>query len=326
MNGTSVATAKVTGAAFEVWAANPELNYRQVIDILKSTATDLKTPNPDLETGSGLVNMAAAIPLAKATESEAYNPELQIVAMTWSGEGKVTPMERAVNYSYHMKYGDTLWGIAQRELGSGNRWTEITKDAAGTQPFTSEEASQLPIGQVVYLPGDDPNPQPKNPSQPEIPTQPSQDQVKQTALSNFLNAFGNVQSASFSDFLKEMFENFYSNPGETLNSQAPEQGTGNISTASFTTTATQSPNTLAGKKIILDPGHGITNTGFDPGAGGNGTTEAKENLHQANLIANHLRSLGAEVKVIDEALSLAQIGQRAAGHDIFVSLHQNAFN
>jgi N-acetylmuramoyl-L-alanine amidase/uncharacterized protein YgiM (DUF1202 family) len=326
MTGTSVATAKVTGTASQIWAANPELNYRQVIDILKSTATDLNTPNPDLETGSGLLNMAAAIPLAKATESAEYNPELQVVPITWSGEGQVTPMERAVNYSYQMKAGETLWEIAQRELGSGTRWTEITKDAAGTQPFTSAEAKNFPVGQIVYIPGDDPNPQPENNSQPETPTQPSQDQVKQVALSNFLNAFGNVPSASFSDFLKEMFENFYDNGSEPLNSQAPEQGTGNISNTSFTPIATQSANTLAGKKIILDPGHGITNTGFDPGAGGNGTTEAKENLHQANLIANHLRQLGAEVKVLDEALSLAQIGQRAAGHDIFVSLHQNAFN
>jgi N-acetylmuramoyl-L-alanine amidase/uncharacterized protein YraI len=330
MNGTSVATAKVTGAISQVWAANPELNYRQVIDILKLTATDLKTANPDVETGSGLLNMAAAIPLAKATKPEEYNPDLQVVPITWSGEGKVTPMEREVNYSYQMKSGDTLWGIAQRELGNGSRWTEITKDAAGTTPFTSAEASQLPVGQVIYLPGNDPNPQPENSSppenssQPETPTQPSQDQVKQGAMSNFLNAFGNVQSASFSGFLKGMFESFYSNPSATLNSQAPEQGTGNLLTASFTTTANQIPKTLAGKKIILDPGHGITNTGFDPGASGNGTTEAKENLHQANLIANHLRALGAEVKVLDEPLSLAQIGQRAAGHDIFVSLHQNA--
>jgi N-acetylmuramoyl-L-alanine amidase len=326
MTGTSVATAKVTGTASQIWAANPELNYRQVIDILKSTATDLNTPNPDLETGSGLLNMAAAIPMAKATESAEYNPELQVVPITWSGQGQVTPMERAVNYSYQMKADDTLWGIAQRELGSGTRWTEITKDAAGTQPFTSAEAKNFPVGQIVYIPGDDPNPQPENNSQPETPTQPSQDQVKQVALSNFLNAFGNVPSASFSDFLKEMFENFYDNGNEPLNSQAPEQGTDNLSNTSFTPIATQSANTLAGKKIILDPGHGITNTGFDPGAGGNGTTEAKENLHQANLIANHLRQLGAEVKVLDEPLSLAQIGQRAAGHDIFVSLHQNAFN
>ncbi|MEG3837127.1 S8 family serine peptidase [Microcoleus sp. Z1_C3] len=70
MAGTSVATAKVTGAVSQVWAANPQLSYRQVIDILKSTATDLKEPNWDNETGAGLLNMAAALTLAKATQPE----------------------------------------------------------------------------------------------------------------------------------------------------------------------------------------------------------------------------------------------------------------
>ncbi|MGK7921615.1 MAG: S8 family serine peptidase, partial [Trichodesmium sp.] len=38
MAGTSVATAQVSGAASLVWAANPDLNYSQVKEILKSTA------------------------------------------------------------------------------------------------------------------------------------------------------------------------------------------------------------------------------------------------------------------------------------------------
>ena len=86
-------------------------------------------------------------------------------------------------------------------------------------------------------------------------------------------------------------------------------------------------NALAGKRIILDPGHGIDNTNtFDDGAVGHGTTEAVENLHQSKLIANYLRQLGAEVKVLNEHLSLAEIGRRAEGYSIFVSLHLNAFN
>ncbi|MBE9126923.1 MULTISPECIES: S8 family serine peptidase [unclassified Coleofasciculus] len=336
MDGTSVATAQVTGSVSQVWAANPELSYRQVIDILKSTATDLKTANPDLETGSGLLNMVAAIHLAKATKPEEYNPDLQVVPITWSGEGKVTPMERAVRYRYEMKADDTLWGIAQRELENGNRWTEITKDAAGNVPFTSEEATQLPVGQVVYIPGNDPNPQPEPEPEPQPQPQPepepepepepNPEQVKQAALTNFLKVFGTSGSTSWQNFLKQIFEKFYKNPDETLNSQAPQSGTGTSSIPKPQPTPTQNVRTLAGKKIILDPGHGIDNNGFDPGASGNGTTEAVENLHQAKIVADHLRQLGAEVKVLDERLSLAQIGQRAAGHDIFVSLHQNAFN
>ncbi|MEH2130900.1 MAG: S8 family serine peptidase [Nostoc sp.] len=70
MAGTSVATANVTGAASLVWAANPGLSYRQVIEILKSTATDLGEPGWDEETGAGLLNIADAVDLAKVTQPE----------------------------------------------------------------------------------------------------------------------------------------------------------------------------------------------------------------------------------------------------------------
>ncbi|MDB9312223.1 S8 family serine peptidase [Spirulina sp. CS-785/01] len=244
MQGTSVATAQVTGAASQVWAANPELSYRQVIDILKSTATDLKDANPDVETGTGLLNMAAAIHLAKATQPEEYEPELQVVPTTWSGEGKVTPMERAVRYSYKLKDGETLWTIAERELGDGSRWTEITKDAAGTTPFTSVEAKFLPVGQVIYIPGDAPNAQ----SEPTL--QPDPNQVKQVAQSKFLNAFKTSLSPLWMNFLKQMFEKFYKNPNDTLDSQASQQGTGTASTVTPQTNPTQSTKT--GPNISLD--------------------------------------------------------------------------
>ncbi|MEG4318582.1 MULTISPECIES: S8 family serine peptidase [unclassified Microcoleus] len=75
MAGTSVAAAQVTGAISQVWAANPQLNYQQVIDIIKRTATDIALPNWDAKTGAGLLNMAAAVPLAKATEPKPLLPE-----------------------------------------------------------------------------------------------------------------------------------------------------------------------------------------------------------------------------------------------------------
>jgi hypothetical protein len=65
--GTSIATAKVTKATSEVWAANPGLSYRQVISILKATATDVEAPGWDKESGSGLLNADAAVDLAKIT-------------------------------------------------------------------------------------------------------------------------------------------------------------------------------------------------------------------------------------------------------------------
>jgi len=51
---------------------------------------------------------------------------------------------------YIIKPGDTLSGIAQRELGNANRWREIQKPGGGT--FTEAEARQLRVGQSVYLP------------------------------------------------------------------------------------------------------------------------------------------------------------------------------
>ncbi len=95
MAGTSVATAKVAGAASLVWAANPALNYRQVMEILKSTARDLGPSGWDDETGFGFLNTLAAVDLAKKTKPEVYNPTPWVTPGTWSGEGKVTPEERA---------------------------------------------------------------------------------------------------------------------------------------------------------------------------------------------------------------------------------------
>ncbi|MCT7997206.1 DUF4114 domain-containing protein [Laspinema olomoucense] len=70
--GTLEASAQVTGAMSQVWAANPKLNYTQVMDILKRTATDLSQPNWDATTGAGMVNAIAAVELAKATLPELY--------------------------------------------------------------------------------------------------------------------------------------------------------------------------------------------------------------------------------------------------------------
>jgi hypothetical protein len=72
--GTSVATAQVTGVASQVWAANPALSYVQVMNILKSTATDLLQAGWDDESGFGLVNATEAISRAKMTTPEPYSP------------------------------------------------------------------------------------------------------------------------------------------------------------------------------------------------------------------------------------------------------------
>nr|WP_141724508.1 S8 family serine peptidase [Desertifilum tharense] len=97
MAGTSVATAKVTGAISQVWAANPGLNYRQVIDILKQTATDLGETGFDPSTGAGLLNIIAAVHLAKATKPENHQPVEWFAPEFWTGEGHFIPSDRPVN-------------------------------------------------------------------------------------------------------------------------------------------------------------------------------------------------------------------------------------
>jgi Subtilase family len=96
MAGTSVATAKVAGATSLVWAANPDLSYRQVIEILEKTAKDLGAPGRDDETGFGFLNTLAAVDLAKKTTPEVYNPEDFLTLTSWSKQGQITPAERAV--------------------------------------------------------------------------------------------------------------------------------------------------------------------------------------------------------------------------------------
>ncbi|MCT7969204.1 S8 family serine peptidase [Laspinema sp. D1] len=131
MAGTSIAAAQVTGVASLVWEANPELNYRQIIEALKSTATDLNIPGEDSETGAGLVNPDAAVEKAKQMTPEDYDPEDFLTPDTWGGEGLVTPEERAAEAFDHngkwydwelytVQEGDNLSVIAQARTGDAN--------------------------------------------------------------------------------------------------------------------------------------------------------------------------------------------------------------
>ena len=52
--------------------------------------------------------------------------------------------------SYTIKSGDTLSHIALEYLGNASLWTTIQK--ADGSNFTSQEANQLQIGQIIYIP------------------------------------------------------------------------------------------------------------------------------------------------------------------------------
>ncbi|MBD1895739.1 PA14 domain-containing protein [Coleofasciculus sp. FACHB-129] len=176
MAGTSVASAKVTGAVSQVWAANPGLSYRQVIEILKSTATDLNTPNWNGETGAGLLNLAAAVGIAKVTKPEPYDCEKILIPTTWGGSGQVTPSERAVAEKfwqngeyynwvpYQIKIGDTLSAIAQRTMGNAapDYYGWIVNHNSIANP------NYIPAGTSIEVPQWLPNyqQQPQSPSAP----------------------------------------------------------------------------------------------------------------------------------------------------------------
>ena len=87
--GTAIAAAQVGGALSQVWAENPALNYRQAIATIESSATDLGVPGVDAETGAGLLNLEAALVVARETTGEPLNP--QPIAIP-DGDGVATPI------------------------------------------------------------------------------------------------------------------------------------------------------------------------------------------------------------------------------------------
>ena len=99
MSGTSASAAKAAGMASKVWEANPDLNPKQIIDILTGSAIDLKEPGWDKETGFGVVNLNKAVQVAKDTKPQSYTPSPFLSPTTWGLEGKVTPWERALNFT-----------------------------------------------------------------------------------------------------------------------------------------------------------------------------------------------------------------------------------
>lgn len=67
-------------------------------------------------------------------------------------------MSCTLGNSYIIKSGDTLFIIAQQQLGDGERWREILKPD-GT-PFTDADAAKLQVGQEICIPGSNPPPPP----------------------------------------------------------------------------------------------------------------------------------------------------------------------
>ncbi|NEQ39120.1 MAG: S8 family serine peptidase [Okeania sp. SIO3I5] len=110
MAGTSVATAKVTGAASLVWAANPNLNFTQVKEILKATAKDVGAAGWDQETGAGLLDMDKAVERAKVTGGRIYRPQQSLISDKWDIDNGVKARSRAVqNYRIKSPWGRRIY-------------------------------------------------------------------------------------------------------------------------------------------------------------------------------------------------------------------------
>ncbi|BAY21139.1 peptidoglycan-binding LysM [Calothrix sp. NIES-2100] len=72
-------------------------------------------------------------------------------------------MSCTLGNSYIIKSGDTLFIIAQQQLGDGEHWREILKPD-GT-PFTYTDAANLQVGQEICIPGSTPFPLPPSGNQ-----------------------------------------------------------------------------------------------------------------------------------------------------------------
>ncbi|RED65472.1 LysM peptidoglycan-binding domain-containing protein [Cohnella phaseoli] len=62
--------------------------------------------------------------------------------------GSARPNEKQNPKTYKMAAGDSLWKVAQTQLGNGARWKEIQK----LNGITDAEIKRLPIGKVLKLP------------------------------------------------------------------------------------------------------------------------------------------------------------------------------
>jgi subtilisin family serine protease len=82
-SGTSFASPLAASVASLMLTANPELSAGQVIRILRATAMDVGAEGVDVDSGYGLIDAAAAVDLAMATEGF-WTAERQKVQVKWA--------------------------------------------------------------------------------------------------------------------------------------------------------------------------------------------------------------------------------------------------
>ncbi len=133
--GTSAATAQVTKAISQIWAVNPELSYQQIIDVLKTTATELNSPGWDTETGFGLLNLASAIDRAIVTTPSLYHTFSEYRIPVWQTSVKdnsIALLERPAGLFDDI--GDFIKDVADGVINGAVTIGGVIIDAA-TFPF-----------------------------------------------------------------------------------------------------------------------------------------------------------------------------------------------
>ncbi|MFE1744126.1 S8 family serine peptidase [Coleofasciculus sp. H7-2] len=173
--GTSVATARVTGAASQVWAANPDLSYHQIKDILKATATDLAQIGWDAGTGAGLLNMNLAVQLAasttpkpKLTQSSTINlPDLKTpvlgstqaengVVYVSTSFGQILRINTETGEQSQVFQGRAFTDLAVAPSGKlyGSTFNGLFEinSATGEETFIGQFASRLSINALTFSP------------------------------------------------------------------------------------------------------------------------------------------------------------------------------
>src|SRR5690606_10761599 len=94
-----------------------------------------------------LLRLSATITLVEYVEADVLvpvsspSPAKRLNDQTAAAGGAPTSAR-----TYTLKFGDTLWGIAQRELGAGKRYTEIAELNGIRDP------NRVPVGTVLKLP------------------------------------------------------------------------------------------------------------------------------------------------------------------------------
>lgn len=124
VSGTSIATAKVTGAISLIWEAKPDLNYGQVLDIIKHSAKDIGKSGWDAESGFGLLDAQTALDLARRTTptlrdfvSDTGSRSLILETERWYGNDGAIASEQASNLFKKIvnKVVDTFNPLAEAE-------------------------------------------------------------------------------------------------------------------------------------------------------------------------------------------------------------------